>query len=371
MSHEDRIAPPGRAPAASPSRSSGPVLVKCVAWDLDNTLLSGVYVESGESPPEPDPVMAGLLAELGSRGILHAIASKNPPAAAAYAERALGRQFAAVECGWGRKADALARIADGLGIGIDALAFVDDDPYQRAEVSARLPAVTVLSPEEAVDAAGWPEFSPPTITDEARRRGELYAARRRRQEAAHAFGGGREDFLRAAGTRVAIARAAPADAPRLHELSVRTHQFNSATRALDLADATSMIVSGSRDVITVRLRDAFSDDGIVGGCVVERRADASWSVELLMMSCRAMGRGVIGAVLAWLTREAARQGAAALEVPCVLNDRNVPLRLALTGAGFRADGPPPAGEPALFRRDVGGPPPGLPSWVTAPGDGAR
>ncbi len=359
-----------------------PVLVKCVAWDLDNTLLSGVYLESGETPPEPDPVMAGLLAELGKRGILHAVASRNPPAAAVYAERALGCEFAAVECGWGRKPDALARIAAGLGIGIDALAFVDDDPYQRAEVSAALPAVLVLSPEEAAEAAGWPEFSPPAVTDEARRRGLLYAARRRRQDAARAFGGSREDFLRAAGTRVTIARAVPADAPRLHELSVRTHQFNSATRVLAQADLTSMITSGNRDVITVRLRDAFSDDGLVGGCVVERRAGGAWSVGLLMMSCRAMGRGVIGALLSWLARAAAGMGARALEIPCVLNERNVPLRLALAGAGFRAAPPPGEADseagtgsggsaqpaPIVFRRDLDGPLPELPGWVAAPGE---
>jgi acyl carrier protein len=96
---------------------------------------------------------------------------------------------------------------------------------------------------------------------------------------------------------------------------------------------------------------------------------------MLAMSCRAMGRGVIGALLAWLTREAARRGAREVTVPCVLNDRNVPLRLALAGAGFRAaagSGPGPGfpGGPAatVFRRDVGGPLPELPSWVTGPGE---
>ena len=35
---------------------------------------------------------------------------------------------------------------------------------------------------------------------------------------------------------------------------------------------------------------------------------------LLMMSCRAMGRGVIEALLAWLARSAGRAGAATLAV---------------------------------------------------------
>ena len=392
------------------SRVPGPAAahaIKCVVWDIDNTLLNGVYLESGDSPPAADPVVAAALAEFAARGIIHAIASKNPQEAAAHAAKVTGREFAAVECGWGRKSDAVARIAASLGIGTDALAFVDDDPYERAEVGTALPEVLVLAPEEVTDAASWPEFGVTAVTDEARRRGEMYAARRRRQDAERAFGGSREEFLRSAGTQITIAAAGPADIPRLHELAARTRQFNSAGQAVPEAEFAALIASGGQgsgdevtgafqpsggsrgapprastaSVVTVRLRDAFGDDGIVGVCVTSHDADGGWTVRLVAMSCRAMGRGVIGALLAWLTREAARAGAREVAVPCVLNERNVPLRLALASAGFRASpgsGPAPAflagpaagGDSAVtvFRRDVGGALPELPPWVTAPGE---
>src|SRR5512132_2332696 len=96
-------------------------------------------------------------------------------------------------------------------------------------------------------------------------------------------------------------------------------------------------------VVTVRLRDAFGDDGVVGGCVITREAGV-WTVPLLMMSCRAMGRGAIDAVLAWLIRQAARAGARGLRIPCVATSRNVPLRLALAAAGFRAPAAAGAGD---------------------------
>jgi methoxymalonate biosynthesis protein len=352
--------------------------VKCVVWDIDNTLLTGIYLESGDQPPGADPVLTAVLAELGERGILHALASKNPPEAAAHTARVTGWRFAAAECGWGRKSDALARIAATLGIAVDALAFVDDDPYERAEVGFALPGVLVLSPEEAAEAAGWPEFSPPVITPEARRRGEMYAERQRRQAAELSFGGTREDFLESAGTQVAIAAAATADVPRLHELAARTRQFNSAAGQAPAASAGSpgtamsqnwfrdLLSAPDRDVVTVRLRDAFGDDGMVGGCVIARDA-GTWTVPLLMMSCRAMGRGVIDALLAWLIRQAARAGARRLLIPCVANSRNVPLRLALAAAGFRIA--EPAGPaPATYQRDLSPPLPGLAGWVRAPGE---
>jgi methoxymalonate biosynthesis protein len=375
-----------RVPAAPGTR-----LVKCVVWDIDNTLLNGVYLESGDTPPAADPVVAAALAELAARGILHAIASKNPPQAAAHTARVTGREFAAVECGWGRKSDAVARIAAELGIATDSLAFVDDDPYERAEVSTAIPEVLVLAPEEVTDAATWPEFGVTAVTDEARRRGEMYAARRRRQEAQRAFGGSMEEFLRSAGARVTIAAADVADIPRLHELAARTRQFNSAGHAVPEAEFAALIAPGpggpppqaASSVVTVRLRDAFGDDGIVGTCVTNRGADGIWTVRLIAMSCRAMGRGVIGALLTWLIREAAQEGAHQVVVPCVVNDRNVPLRLALASAGFRAGGEPgpdsgfvagpgepglpPSGAATVFRRDVADPPPRLPSWVTALG----
>jgi methoxymalonate biosynthesis protein len=343
-------------------------LVKCVVWDIDNTLLSGVYLESPDYPPAASPVMVKVLAELEGRGILQAIASKNPAEAAAHTVQATGHQFAAAECGWGRKAAALAAIAGQLGIGTDALAFVDDDPYERAEVAAALPEVLVLSPGELAGAVDWPQFSPAVVTSEARRRGELYAARQRRQQAAEAFGGSGEEFLRSVGTRVTIAPATAADAPRLHELSLRTHQFNSLPRVMSEAEFESLTGAADSEVLTVRLRDAFGDDGIVGGCVTSRR-DGLVSIGLLMMSCRAMGRGVIGALLAWLTRGAHQRGASALQVGCVLTERNVPLRLALASAGFRAV--PGTGErdtPVTFRRDLAGALPEVPSWLHAPAD---
>jgi methoxymalonate biosynthesis protein len=379
------------------------MMVKCVIWDLDHTLLSGVYLESG-APPPPDPAMVAAAAQLRDRGILHAVASRNPPEAARYAARVTGLDFAAAECGWGRKSDAVRRITADLGLAPDAVAFVDDDLYERAEVSSAVPEVLVLSPEDVAEAVGWPEFSPAVVTAEARRRGQMYAERRRRLEEARAFAGSRDEFLRYCRTEVSIAPATAADVPRLHELSVRTHQFNTAGEAVPEPALRELIGSPAHQVTIVRLSDRFGDDGVVGGCVVELGSGTAWTVTLLMMSCRAMGRGVIQALLAWLARSAAQGGAATLAVPCLVTPGNVPLRLALAAAGFRAaedgapgesggspppddtaggsEGSPPGdnttggsgasspaegspGQPlALFSRSLTGPPPELPDWVT-------
>lgn len=349
-------------------------MIKCVVWDIDNTLLTGTYLESGQ-PPAPDAGLVRVARELDGRGIVHALASKNPPAAAEYVAGVTGLPFAAVECGWDRKSAAIGRIAAELGIAPDALAFVDDDLMERAEVAAALPEVLVLTPEDAAEAPGWPEFSPAVITEEGRRRGQLYAQRRRRQEEARAYGGSRDDFLRHVGTRVEIGPARAADLPRLHELSMRTHQFNTAAEPASEAGLAAALGADRFRLAVVRLRDRFGDDGIVGGALLDREGTpggsggpggpAAWTVALLVMSCRALGRGVLDALLAWMCREAAAGGAAELRIPCLVTDRNVPLRLALAGAAFRAAATPPPGEPAVFARPLSGELPVLPDWATS------
>ena len=366
-------------------------MIKCVVWDIDNTLLAGTYLESAGQPPAPDPGLLAVARELDGRGIVHALASKNPPEAADYVGRVTGLPFAAAECGWGRKSEAIGRIMADLGLAQDAVAFVDDDMLERAEVGAVLAGVLVLTPEDAIEAVSWPEFSPAVITAEGRRRGLMYAQRRQRQEEARAFGGSRDDFLRYAGTDVLIAPAGPADLPRLHELSVRTHQFNTGTEPV--AEARLAGAQAAGGLTAVWLRDRFGDDGLVGGALVE----ADWTVSMLVMSCRALGRGLLDALLAALCGQAAASGAGELRIPCLITDRNVPLRLALAAAGFRAADSPaptaadslrtspsskssrgstvselaapagPAGRPApravVFSRSLAGPLPVLPGWV--------
>jgi FkbH-like protein len=358
------------AEAAAPADAGR---IKCVVWDLDNTLLTGVWLESGE-PPAADPVLLGAVRELAGRGVLASIASRNPAQAAAALSPAAGwPEFVAPQYGWGRKSEAVRRVAEQLSIGLDALAFVDDDPYERAEVGRALPPVLVLSPEDVPDALGWPQLHPPVVTAEARARARSYSQARER-DAARQAGQSTADFLRWCRTELAIAPATGADLPRLLELSARTHQFNSLRRPVPDAELRAWLASAGHQVTVLRLADRFGADGLVGAAVVATGSTMDttasvpdgpeWTVELLMMSCRAMGRGVIEALLAWLARSAAGRGAAAVAVPARLDERNVPLRLALVAAGFRAEtGPDPSGR-TWFRRPLTGPLPDLPAWAT-------
>src|SRR5438105_8523686 len=144
--------------------------IKCVVWDLDNTLWPGIAVENPEEQaPEPDPGMLHIIGTLEGRGILSSVASRNDPSLGAQllAHPLLAGKFISPQVGWEPKSQAVRRVAESLNIGLDALAFVDDSPYERAEIGYILPQVYVLSPEEIRDAVNEPAFNPPHITPEA------------------------------------------------------------------------------------------------------------------------------------------------------------------------------------------------------------
>ncbi|MFD9632381.1 hypothetical protein [Streptomyces violascens] len=102
-------------------------------WDLDDTV--GRHRPGGRRPTAPE-VLATLRA-LDERGILHAVASRGDHARTTAHLKALGIEelFTALEIGWGAKSDAVRHVAETVNIGIDTVAFIDNDAVERAEVA--------------------------------------------------------------------------------------------------------------------------------------------------------------------------------------------------------------------------------------------
>ena len=279
------------------------------------------------------------------------MASRNPAEVGELVERsALAGRFVAAQYGWGRKVDALRRIAVELDLKLDALAFVDDDPMERADVERTLPEVTVLAPDEVADALSWPEFDPGPVTAAARSRLDSYRQRERRRAARSAFDGSEEDFLRWCELRATLRRAATGDEDRLVELARRTTQYNSTGVEFPAGEA-----------VVLSLADRFGDDGLVGVAAVSTPDGPEWTVDLVAVSCRAGGRGAVPVLLAGVARLARSRGAGRLLVPCRLTERNVPIRLGLKQAGFTAAGR--SGDVAVYALDLTAAP-AYPGWIS-------
>jgi FkbH-like protein len=264
---------------------------------------------------------------------------------------------------WEPKSQALQRIAAELNIGLDAVAFVDDSPFERAEVSYMLPQVLVVSPGALQKALSGPRFNPSRSTAEGQRRVELYQQEAQRREAESSFGGNRGDFLRWCNMRLEIAPAKPEDLPRIHELTERTHQLNSTGRAYSIEEMQERIEDERWMVPVARLTDRFGDYGLIGAALVDRRPpwpEGVWLTELIMLSCRVEGRGIPAALLRWIMGEAKAAGMKALRAVYRVNKQNLPIRLLFRQLGFQTIG---GTDLVLVYRELDKQLPVYPEWL--------
>ena len=223
-------------------------IAKAVAVDLDNTLWGGVIGEDGMAgiqgvrryPGAAYRALQQALLDLSNRGILLAICSKNnPDDALAAIDRHPGMllrssHFAAMRINWQDKARNLREIARELNIGLDAVAFLDDNPVEREHVRQEAPEAMVLPlPEDPMRYAQGvrdaPVFERLTLSEEDRQRNQYYAAGRE-IAALEQTVSSPEEFYR---SLEQVAEVQPVNAltlARVAQLTQKTNQFNLTTR---------------------------------------------------------------------------------------------------------------------------------------------
>jgi FkbH-like protein len=334
---------------------------KCIVWDLDNTLWDGVCLE-GSVRVRTDVVVA--IAELDRRGILHSIASRGDEDVAlkALKENNLDGLFLAPRINWLPKSQNIVRIVNELRIALDSVAFVDDERFEREQVTFMLPDVLTIASENANEITGWPEFCPETVTREARERRGFYRSELYRKQAEHQFAS-REEFLRSCEMKLRIRPMEESDIPRVLELMTRTHQLNTTGLMLDQSLLTQIFCGeqGSTRLIVADLRDRFGGYGIIGTAMVETDP-LRWRLTYLAVSCRVMGRGVERALLASMVREGMRDGFQIFEASYHDTGRNRMMRALYQMMGFRQTTADNEKKVMIFRAvpaDV----PDVPRWV--------
>lgn len=338
--------------------------VKCLVWDLDETLWRGTLLEGGANALSP--VAERVVRELDSRGILQSIASKNDHDVTWPRLEALGIAdfFLHPQIGWDSKAKSIGTIAERLGIGLDTFAFVDDQAAERAEIRFMLPDVRVIDADELADLLSWPEFSPQFITADSSNRRSMYRADEARKAAGESFDGARDRFLASLDMRLVVRRATAADLERAHELTVRTNQLNTGGRTYSMEELAAYSTSPDHLVLVAELDDRFGTSGTIGLSLIER-GDAVWTIRLFLMSCRVLSRG-IGSVLLGHVLRTAQAHQVRLRALFVATDRNRPMLVAYKFAGFRNAGEDRSGAMILEHDYVRVPP--APDYVTISGD---
>jgi FkbH-like protein len=313
--------------------SSEQSAIKCVVWDLDDTLWSGILLEGGAQALRDG--VKDVIRALDQRGILQSIASKNDHKEAwdrlVYFD--IAEFFLFPQINWGSKVMSIENIAQKLNIGLDAIAFVDDQAAERDEVSYFHPNILSLSPLQLDRLVDHPRLKPRFVTSESGLRRSLYLADIEREKAENDFQGKRDEFLASLSMRMAIRRAETRDLERAEELTARTNQLNTSSQTYSHAELCDLIASSEHMVLVCQLDDCYGSSGIIGLAVINLSHDM-WTIGLLIMSCRVLSRGVGSVFLAHILE---RAKAAGVRVRAAFNptSRNRPMLITLRFAGFR------------------------------------
>lgn len=313
---------------------------KCLVLDLDNTLWSGVLgddgidgigVGTGDAAAEAHLDLQRLALDLRGRGIVLAVCSKNDDALARRALRECAGMllredhFAVLQANWSDKATNLKAIAAHIGLGLDALVFVDDNPAERALVRAALPEVAV--PELPGDpalyaatlaAAGY--FESVSFSAEDLQRADAYAANAQRLALRDTVGN-LDDYLRSLQMQIRFAAFEEPSRARIAQLINKSNQYNLTTRRYTEAQVAQLAADPACETLQVRLADVFGDNGMISVVICRLEGDA-WEIDTWLMSCRVLGRRVEEAVLAALVEKARRRGVRRLVGVYIASGRN-------------------------------------------------
>ncbi len=313
---------------------------RALVLDLDDTLWGGLVGEeggaalamsAGDPRGEAHRAVQAFARDMGRRGVLLAIASKNDPHGAREVFRThpdmllRDADIAVFEIGWGSKPDMLRRIAQEVRLGLEAFVFIDDQPAERHEMRMGLPEVAI--PELPPDPADWlpviqaaAYFETIGLTQEDRARATMQQADNARAQAAR-LAPDRRAFLASLDMVVTITPFERISRPRIAQLLAKSNQFNLTTRRYPDAEIARLAMD--KDVFTaqVRLVDRFGDNGIVSA-VICRRAPSVWDIDTWVMSCRVLGRGIEERILDHLVHAARAAGATMLTGTYLPTPRN-------------------------------------------------
>ncbi len=351
---------------------------KALVVDLDGTLWGGVVGEDGpngiqlgvEYPGNAYLALQKAILDLTRRGILLAVCSKNNPEDVREVldkhPHMILRQshFAALRINWQDKVRNLREIATELNIGIDSLAFLDDNPVERALVQEEIPEITVIelpkNPEQYVDALrATPVFERLTLSAEDSERSRYYAEDRQRKELENSTAS-LEDFYRSLQMEVEIRQVTPETLARIAQLTQKTNQFNLTTRRYSEQQISEYASHPDYQIFAMRVRDRFGDNGLVGVTILHFGDDAC-EIDTFLLSCRVIGRTVETALLAEIIATAHRRGARVLRGWFLPTKKNAPSSEFYPLHGFHAVRQDASGT--LWELDLSENQLGYPEWI--------
>lgn len=297
---------------------------KIISLDLDNTLWGGVVGDDGVEGIKigPEVPVGQMFSEFQSYckhlkdiGVILSVVSKNDE------ENALAglnhpsgmlrpEDFVSIKANWEAKDKNIQNMARELALGEDSFVFVDDNPAEREIVEKQIPgaAVPVMDKPEnyisILDHSGY--FEVTALSKEDTEKTKMYQAKAEAVKQVAAFAD-YSDYLRSLEMVAVMTDFQPMYIQRIAQLTNKSNQFNLTTKRCSEEDIRKMQESEEYICLCGRLKDKFGDNGIVS--VVAGKIEGEvLSIQLWLMSCRVLKRGMEDAMMNELVKQAKERG---------------------------------------------------------------
>lgn len=315
---------------------------KLLVLDLDNTLwggiigddgLSGVRLGGHDSVGESFVDFQKEIKKLACSGYQLAICSKNFEAIALatindHPEMVLKKaDFVSTRINWQPKSTNISKIVEDINIGLQSVVFLDDSPYERAEVSESL--IEVFVPELPEQPFFYKKmlrelrcFDKLSQTKEDKKRTEMYQEEIKRQSD-FAATLDRETWLQSLSLQLKVESLSANNRERIIQLLNKTNQFNLSGRRFTKGEFQTTLENHS--VLSFRCSDRFGEYGLIA-VVIYQVTDSTLTITDFVMSCRVMARSVENAILASLVKEAKINQCTSIYLQYVDTKRNMAVK---------------------------------------------
>ena len=274
--------------------------IKCVIWDLDDTLWYGTLAEKEHVAVRPE--LARLVRRLDAKGIVNCICSKNDyhEARTRLEDFGLWEYFVFPVIAFAPKGPAVASLLTTMQLRAQNVLVLDDNPSNRNEILFYCPGVTVADANDSGIIAALEELAE-NATGSSRRAQYRVLERKAKVRAEYADNAA---FLEESDITVCVLRN-PADlvhTDRIVELVNRSNQLNYTSSRFTDEEFESYIAGPDSVHIhhgVVFVYDRFGDYGLVGFYALDERPTKP-KLDHFVFSCRVLGMGVEQAIYGYL-----------------------------------------------------------------------
>lgn len=302
---------------------------KALVLDLDNTLWGGVVGDDGVDGIEigHETSMGQVYSEFQEylkrckeMGIMLNVDSKNEHenaiAGLNHPEGTLRPDdFIVIKANWEPKDINFMEISKELNILPDSMVFIDDNPAEREIVRAQVPGAAVPELDrvedyiKVVDRSGF--FEVTELSEDDLKRNSMYQENAKRMQQQQSFSDYGE-YLKSLEMKAVIREFDKIYMPRIAQLTNKSNQFNLTTRRFSEADIAGYAEKPEYICLYGKLSDKFGDNGVIT-VVMGRCEGETLHIELWLMSCRVLKRGMEDAMLDELVERAQARGIKSLK----------------------------------------------------------